>query len=49
MIHVANTVTYDMANDVENFSKEMASDSLEWYTMQSPNKGTGVIFWPAGL
>jgi hypothetical protein len=27
----------------------MASDSLEWHVMQSPNKKTGVVFWPAGL
>ena len=33
MIHVANTVTYDMANDVESFNKEMASDILEWHVM----------------
>jgi hypothetical protein len=32
-IHVANTVIYDLVNDVENFNKEMASDSLEWHTM----------------
>jgi hypothetical protein len=49
MIHVANTVTYNLAYDVENFNKEMASDCLEWHVMQSPNKKTGVVFWPAGL
>ena len=49
MKHVANTVTYDLANDVENFNKEMASDSSEWHDMQSPNKKTGVVFWPTRL
>jgi hypothetical protein len=49
MINVINTVTYNLANDVENFNKEMASDRSEWHVMQSPNKKTGVIFWPAGL
>jgi hypothetical protein len=34
---------------LKNFNKEMASDSLEWHVMQSPNKKTGVVFWPAGL
>ena len=29
MIHAANTVIYNMANDEESFNKEMASDSLE--------------------
>ena len=33
----------------ESFNKEMASDSLEWNVMQSPNKKTGVVFWPAGM
>jgi len=28
MIHAANTVTYNLANDDERFNKEMASDSL---------------------
>jgi hypothetical protein len=49
MICAANTVTYNLANDVENFNKEVASHSLEWHVMQSPNKKTGVVFWPAGL
>jgi hypothetical protein len=49
MIHAANTVIYNLANDVENFNNEMASDSLEWRVMQSPNKKSGVVFWPAGL
>ena len=49
MIHATNTVTYNLANDVENFNKEIASDSLEWHVMQSPNKKTGVVFWPAEL
>jgi lipid II:glycine glycyltransferase (peptidoglycan interpeptide bridge formation enzyme) len=48
-LYAANTVTYNLANDVENFNKEMASDSLEWHVMQSPNENTGVVFWPAGL
>jgi len=26
--HAANRVTYNMANDVESFNKEMTSDSL---------------------
>ena len=43
MIHAAHTVTYNMANDDESFNKEMASDSLEWYVMQSPNKKTWVV------
>jgi hypothetical protein len=43
MVHAANTVTYNMANDDESFNKEMESDSLEWNVMQSPNKKTGVI------
>jgi len=29
MIHAANTVIYNMANDEENFNKKMASDSWE--------------------
>jgi len=41
MIHAANTVTYNMANDDESFNKEIASDSLEWHVMLSPNKKTG--------
>ena len=45
MILAANTVIYNMANDVESFNKEMASDSLE----QSANKKTEVVFWPAGI
>ena len=49
MILAANTVIYIMANDEESFNKEMASDSLEWNIMQSPNKKTGVVFWPAGM
>jgi lipid II:glycine glycyltransferase (peptidoglycan interpeptide bridge formation enzyme) len=43
MIHAANTFTYNMANDDENFNKEMASDSLEWNVMQPPNKNTGIV------
>jgi hypothetical protein len=46
---VTNTVIYNLANDVENFNKEMASDSSERHDIQSPNKKTGVVFWPAGL
>ena len=42
MIHAANTVTYNLAND-ESFNKGMASDSLEWHVMLSPNKKTGVV------
>jgi len=34
MIYAANTVTYNLANDDENFNKVMASDSLEWPVMQ---------------
>jgi len=49
MIHAANTVIYNMANDEESFNKEMASDSLEWNVMQSPNKKTGDVFWQAGI
>jgi len=44
MIHAANSVIYNMAIDDESFNKEMASDSLEWHVMQSPNKKTGVVF-----
>jgi hypothetical protein len=44
MIHVANTVTYNMVNDDESFNKEMASDSLEWNVLQSPDKNTGFVF-----
>jgi len=44
MIHAANTVVYNMANDDESFNKAIASDSLEWHVMQS-----GVVFWPAGI
>jgi len=43
MIHAAHTVTYNMANDDESFNKEMASDSLEWHVMLSPNKRTGAV------
>jgi len=49
MIHAANTVTYNTANDYESFSKEMASKSLGWHVMQSPNKKTEVVFWPAWI
>jgi len=49
MIHAANTVIYNMDNDDESFNKEMAIDSLEWHVMQSPNKKTGFVFWPAGI
>jgi len=42
-------VIYNMDNDDESFNKEMASDRVEWHVMQSPNKKTGVVFWPAGL
>jgi hypothetical protein len=44
MIHAANTVTYDVANDDESFSKEMASDNLEWQFTLSPSKKTGAVF-----
>jgi hypothetical protein len=43
MVHAANIVTYNVANDDESFNKKIASDSLEWNVMQSPNKKTGVI------
>jgi hypothetical protein len=43
MVHAANTVTYNMANDDESFNKEMESDSLEWNVTHSPNKKTGVV------
>ena len=49
MIHAANTVIYNMANDEEGFNKEMASDSLQWHVMLSPNKKTGDVFWQAGI
>ena len=49
MIHAANTVIYNMANDEESFNKEMASDSLEWNVMQSLNKKNGDVFWQAGI
>jgi len=47
MIHAANTVTYDIANDNESFNKEIASNNLEWHVMQSPNKKTGVVLLPS--
>ena len=34
MIYAANTVTYNLANDEENFNKVVTSDSLEWPVMQ---------------
>jgi hypothetical protein len=43
MIHAANTVTYNMANDDESCNKEMKSDSLKWNVMHSPNKKTRVV------
>ena len=49
MIHAVNAVTYNMTNDDESFNKEMASASLEWHVVQSPNKKNGVVFWPAGF
>jgi lipid II:glycine glycyltransferase (peptidoglycan interpeptide bridge formation enzyme) len=49
MIHADHTVTYILANYDESFNKEMASDGLEWHVMNSPNKRTRVVFWPAGL
>jgi len=49
MIHAANTVIYNMANDEESLNKEISSDSLEWNVMQSPNKKTGDVFWQAGI
>jgi len=42
MILAAHTVTSNMAND-ESFNKEMASDSLEWHVVKSPNKMTGTV------
>ena len=48
-MHAANTVIYNMANDEESFNKEMASDSLEWNVMQSPNKKTGDVFCKQGF
>jgi hypothetical protein len=44
MIHAANTVTCNLINGVENFNKEMASDSLDWHVMQARIKKTGVVF-----
>jgi hypothetical protein len=32
-----------MVNDYERFKKEIASDSLEWHVMQSPDKKTGTV------
>jgi len=49
MIHAANTVICNIANDDESFNKEIAIDSLEWHVMQSPNMKTGVVFWQAGI
>ena len=49
MIHAANTVIYNMANDEERFNKEMASDSMERNAMLSPNRKTGDVFWQAGI
>jgi hypothetical protein len=43
MVHAANTVTYNMANDDKSFNKEMERDSLKWNVMQSPNKKTGFV------
>jgi hypothetical protein len=43
MVHAANKVTYNMANDDESFNKEMESDSLEWNVTHPPNKKTGVV------
>jgi hypothetical protein len=44
MIHAANTVTYNLADDDKTFNnKEMASDSLECHVMQSPNKKTEIL------
>jgi hypothetical protein len=43
MVHAANTVTYNMADDDESFNNEMECDSLEWNVMQSPNKKTRVV------
>jgi lipid II:glycine glycyltransferase (peptidoglycan interpeptide bridge formation enzyme) len=43
MVLVANTVTYNMADDDESFNNEMESDSLEWNVMQSPKKNTVVV------
>ena len=48
MMHAANTVTYNLANDDESYNEEMASDSLEWHVMQSPNKKTGSVFGHQG-
>jgi len=42
MIHAANTVTYNMANDDESFNKETASDSLEWHRSYMRLRGTAV-------
>jgi lipid II:glycine glycyltransferase (peptidoglycan interpeptide bridge formation enzyme) len=47
MIQATNIVIYKLSNDDESFNKVMATDSLEWHVMQSPNKITGVVFWPA--
>jgi hypothetical protein len=42
MLHAANTVTYNLAND-ETFNKGKAIDSLEWHVMQCPNKKNGFV------
>jgi lipid II:glycine glycyltransferase (peptidoglycan interpeptide bridge formation enzyme) len=44
MIRAVNMVSYNMANDDESFNKEMASDSLEWHVMLSPNKHTRAVW-----
>jgi hypothetical protein len=43
MIHAAHTVTYSLANGDDSFYKEMASDSMQWHVMQSPNKNRAVL------
>jgi hypothetical protein len=32
-----------MVNDYERFNKEIASDSLEWHIMKSPDKMIGTV------
>jgi hypothetical protein len=38
MVHAANIVTYNMADDDESFNNEMQSDRLEWNVSHAVSK-----------
>jgi len=49
MIHAANTVIYNMANDEEIFNKEMASDSLSGMSCSLQTRRLEMYFGKQGF